>query len=288
MRAVFLVDNGSLRSASTLNLRRVAAELSARSGVRVEPASLLHSNKVPSEDLNGVPAVTLGPAATRQADAGCDELLVLPFFLAPSRALTEYLAERMATLQQSHPGVHVRVARPLVNLEGTLDLRLARILGDGVLERMTPGSRPAVVLVDHGSPIPEVTAVRNGLAGQLSVLLEDRVQCLAAASMERREGDAYRFNEPLLERLLDRPGFNRGEVIIAMLFLSPGRHAGRDGDVATICAEAERRHPGLKTTMTRLAGEHDGILDILAERLDRALAGHDILQDMPPPTLRQG
>ncbi|WP_372612951.1 sirohydrochlorin chelatase, partial [Halomonas sp.] len=267
-------------------LRRLAAELSARSAVRVEPASLLHSNKVPAEDLEGVPAVTLGPAATRRADAGCDEILVLPFFFGSSRALTEYLPERMATLQQSHPGVHVRIANPLVDLEGPLDLRLARILRDGVLERMTPGSRPAVVLVDHGSPIPEVTAVRNVLAGQLGALLEDRVHCLAAASMERREGDAYRFNEPLLERLLDNPGFHRGEVIVSMLFLSPGRHAGRDGDVAVICAEAERRHPGLQTTMTRLAGEHDAILDILAERLDRALAGHDILHDIPPPTPR--
>ncbi|QJQ95703.1 MULTISPECIES: sirohydrochlorin chelatase [Halomonadaceae] len=281
MRSVFLVDNGSLRPESTLNLRRVAAALGERAGMPVEAASLLHSNKVPADALDGMPAATLGPAAARHAEAGSREVVILPFFFGPSRALTGYLPERMATLQERYPDLHVRVATPLVNLLGPVDLRLARILCDGVRERLVPGTRPRVALVDHGSPIPEVTAVRNVLVGQLSALLEGEVACVAGASMERREGDEYRFNEPLLDTLLDQPGFDQGEVIVSMLFLSPGRHAGTEGDVAAICSGAETRHPGLITTMTRLAGEHDGMLDILVERLHQALSGEGYLLDLP-------
>lgn len=281
MRSVFLVDNGSLRPASTLNLRRLAAELGERTGIPVEAASLLHSNKVPAEELGGTPATTLGPAATRQAEQGSREILVVPFFFGPSRALTGYLPERMATLQERFPDVSVRVASPLVDLQGPVDLRLARMLRDGVLERKSPGARPAVALVDHGSPIPEVTAVRNVLAGQLGALLEGEVHSVTAASMERREGDEYRFNEPLLENLLDQPGFNQGEIILSMLFLSPGRHAGKEGDVAGICSDAEARNPGLRTAISRLAGEHDGMVDILADRLRQALDGERFLLDLP-------
>jgi sirohydrochlorin ferrochelatase len=284
MTHVFLVDNGSLRPGATLNLRRVAAALGERTGLPVEARSLLHSNKVPAEELDGVPASTLGPASAWRAEEGVTDMVVLPFFFGPSRALSGYLPERLAEMQESHPGVRVRVASPLIDLKAPTDLRLARILRDGVeeqLQHLPANARPAVVLADHGSPIPEVTAVRNVLAGQLAALLEDRVRCVTPASMERREGDAYRFNEPLLEKLLEESGFNNGPAIVSMLFLSPGKHAGEDGDVATICAEAETRNPGLTTHVTRLAGEHDGILDILADRLDEAVKGERYLLDLP-------
>ncbi|MFO7858144.1 MAG: cobalamin biosynthesis protein CbiX [Ectothiorhodospiraceae bacterium] len=281
-RRIFLVDNGSLRASSTLNLRRVAAALSETTGLSVEPVSLLHSNKVAAEELDGEPARTFGPAATRAARDGVDEILVIPFFFGPTRALTDYMPRRVATLHEHYPDVVVRVARTLVDLQGPVDLRLARALRDGVHATEVADTAPAVALVDHGSPIPEVTAVRNVLAGQLSALLEGDAERVAAASMERREGDEYRFNEPLLEQLLDQPGFNQGTVIVAMLFLSPGRHAGPDGDVAGICGEAEARNPGLATHMTPLAGEHQAILDILADRVREGVQGEKILLTITP------
>ena len=280
MQKVFLVDNGSLRPSSTLNLRRVAAALSERVGVEIEPVSLLHSNKVSAADLGGRAAQTFGPTATRWAREGVEDFIVLPFFFGPSRALTDYVPERIATLRERFPQVRVRVASPLVDLFGETDLRLANILRDGVRDISTGDDKPAVVLVDHGSPIPEVTAVRNTLAGQLSVLLSGEVSRVAAASMERRDGDAYRFNEPLLETLLGQPGFASGRVIISMLFLSPGRHAGAEGDVAGICRQAEERHPRLRTVMTDLAGEHSGIVDILSDRLHTAQDASQLLLDL--------
>lgn len=284
MRAIFLVDNGSLRAQATLNLRRVAVSLSELIGETVQAASLLHSNKIPAEEVDGIPATTLGPAAERSAEQGATEIIVLPFFFGPSKALTGYLPERMAAMQARFPHVKVRVAQPLVDEFGDNDLRLAHLLADNVRDKLQPDTKPHVALVDHGSPIPEVTAVRNRLAGQLSVLLGDDVACVAAASMERREGDEYRFNEPLLENLLVSPEFKRGPVILAMLFLSPGRHAGEGGDIAEICAAAEQRYPDLSVETTALVGEHPGIVDILATRLRQAFDDQRFLLDIPAIT----
>ena len=125
MRAIFLVDNGSLRPQATHNLRRVAAALSETLGETVQAASLLHSNKIPAEEVDGIPAITLGPAAERSAEAGATEIIVLPFFFGPSKALTGYLPERMAALQARFPNVSVRVAQPLVDELGSNDLRCA-------------------------------------------------------------------------------------------------------------------------------------------------------------------
>ncbi|MFB9868888.1 sirohydrochlorin chelatase [Vreelandella sulfidaeris] len=281
MRAIFLVDNGSLRAQATLNLRHVAASLSELMGESVQAASLLHSNKIPADEVGGIPATTLGPAAELSAEQGATEIIILPFFFGPSKALTGYLPERMATMQARFPHVKVRVAQPLVDELGDNDLRLAQLLAANVRDKLQPGTKPHVALVDHGSPIPEVTAVRNRLAGQLSVLLADEVTCVAAASMERREGDEYRFNEPLLENLLTTTEFHTGPVILAMLFLSPGRHAGEGGDIAEICAEAEQRHPTLSVATTALVGEHPGVVDILATRLRQALDDERFLLDIP-------
>jgi sirohydrochlorin ferrochelatase len=270
-RAIFLVDNGSLRPQATLNLRRVAARLSVAWGETVHAASLLHSHKVAPDALGGEPALTLCPAAEREAARGVTDIIVVPFFFGPSRALSEYLPKRMAQLQARFPDVRVTVAPPLVDEQAPVDLRLAQILADNVRASVTPGVAFNVVLVDHGSPAPEVTAVRNRLAGQLSVLLVDEAVGVMPASMERREGDAYRFNEPLLEEALESKALAHGDVVLAMLFLSPGRHAGEGGDIARICAAASQRL-GRRITPTRLVGEHPDIVAILESRVHQALA----------------
>lgn len=283
MRAIFLVDNGSLRPAATLNLRRVAALLSQQLGETVQAASLLHSHKVHADQLDGAPALTLGPAAEHSAAQGATEIIVVPFFFGPSKALTGYLPERMAAMQATFPRVSVRVAQALVDERGGNDLRLAKILADNVREQLN-GEQPRVALVDHGSPIAEVTAVRNRLAGQLSVLLADDVACVTAASMERREGEEYRFNEPLLENLLDTPEFQAGPVVLAMLFLSPGRHAGDGGDIAEICRAAQHRHSALSVATAKLVGEHPDVVEILYSRLCQAIDGERFLLELPALT----
>jgi sirohydrochlorin ferrochelatase len=59
--------------------------------------------------------------------------------------------------------------------------------------------------------------------------------------MERREGPEYDFNEPLLENVFDMPGLRTGDVIVVPLFLSAGRHAGDNGDIADILQDVRDR-----------------------------------------------
>lgn len=261
-----LLDNGSLEPAAPLALRALAASLGGRIGRRVEPVSLLHSSAIPAEKLNGIPAEILEPALERRLAAGTGDFLVVPLFFGPSAALTEYLPARLAHLRTKHPALNLKLAAPLFQAG---DDRLARILADQV--RAAGPVPPRVALVDHGSPVRAVTEVRNELARQLGTLLGPDCT-VAASSMERRAGAAYDFCDPLLASLLRSRGWNQGRVTVAMQFLLPGRHAGAQGDVATICREVEAAGAGaLQTTMTGLVGAHPLLVDILADRWRAAI-----------------
>ena len=263
--SVLLVDNGSLRPAATLWLRKIATALGKRLERKVEPVSLLHSNKVPARRLGGRKAEILKDAVARRLQRGARDIVVLPLFFGPSRALTELIPNLIREWRRYAPELTVRVAPPLAAVD---EDRLALILESQVRTKLTPrflrGQRAHVALVDHGSPVRAVTQVRDRLAAQLRRRLAADVAGVAACSMERLMGAAYAFNEPLLETLLAKPGWSSGPVIVAQLFLLPGRHAGPRGDVERICRHAREKSPGLRTVRTKLAGEDPAIIDILA------------------------
>jgi sirohydrochlorin ferrochelatase len=122
-----------------------------------------------------------------------------------------------------------------------------------------------VVLVDHGSPSPRITEVRKGIARDLRLGYGLTV---AQAVMERRAGREYDFNGPLLEQwLAEQAESGNTEVIIAMLFFLPGRHAGPCGDVESICRGVAERHPQLRYTITPLIADHPLLLDLLTDRM---------------------
>jgi hypothetical protein len=131
-------------------------------------------------------------------------------------------------------------------------------------------SKPGVILVDHGTPRISVNKVRNLTCLQLCEELAGEYGCVEPASMERRKDSEYDFNEPLLEGILGTRGFEH-DVVVALLFCSPGRHAGEGGDILTICEEAEQNNPGLRVFTTDLPSSDSAFLDILASRLNDAL-----------------
>jgi sirohydrochlorin ferrochelatase len=260
---IFLVDNGSLEPAATLALRGLATKLSHRLGHTVEPVSLLHSSDIDPELLDGRPAEILVPTLENRLAAGQNDFVVVPLFFGPSQALTVYVPEIVARLRTKFSALNLRLASPLY---ATGDDRLARILADQVLVELGLVKHARVALVDHGSPVPAVTALRNELAVQVAVLLGDRVAAVASCSMERRPDAAYDFTAPLLADLLASPPWAESSVIVAMQFLLPGSHAGLTGDVAKICRQAEAAHPGLSTRLTQLVGAHPLLVEILADR----------------------
>ncbi|MGQ9831775.1 MAG: sirohydrochlorin chelatase [Thermochromatium sp.] len=289
MRLILLVDNGSSRPDSTLNLRRIAAQFAERVGEPVRPVSLLHADGVPAERLGGRPAELLAPTLRSLVAAGQRDLRLVPLFFGPSRALTQFVPQLAAEIAAELGPFQLELAPELCPLPAG-EPRLVEILADNLA--ITAGQAAIeprrVVLVDHGSPLPEVTAVRHWLALGLSERLGPAVR-LEEAVMERRPGPEYDFNGPLLEDLLIRLAEEdpRTPIMLSMLFLSAGRHAGPDGDIAHICARILKRFPTLDIQTTPLVGSHPRLIEILADRLLRSRTLKDQRQrfDREPPRL---
>ena len=265
-RRVLLVDNGSLEPASTLQLRRLAAELEGKVGMKVEPVSVAHSTKVPAEKLEGRRAELLDEALDRCVAEGVTDVIVAPLFVGPSYAIVRHVPAVVA----QRGSLRARIAAPLF-VEG--ETRLAEILAEHVREErktiacnQAPTGGVRVAVVDHGSPSRGVTTVRDAVAAQVRELLGGEVVEVAACSMERRASEEFAFNEPLLEGLLARDGWKDEAVVVALLFIAPGKHAGPEGDVAQIVRRA-RGGTLDAVRFTRTMGAHPLLVEILADRV---------------------
>ena len=265
---ILLVDNGSHRAASVLSLRRIANKLSVHSGYAVHPVSLLHSTKIDPDELDGVSADIVEPFLEEKLSNGINNFLIVPLFFGRSAAIYEYLPQRIGEMRKQFSNLRVRIAEPLVDLDNAKNDDVAQILADLVRKKISDNQlkRPSVTLVDHGTPRKKVNDVRNFIANQLKEILSHEVSTVEPSSMESRPEPEYQFNQPLLEDLLGSDGFC-ADVILSMLFISPGRHAGEGGDIHTICLDSESKIVGLKTYMSGLLSEHDDIVKILDSRL---------------------
>lgn len=268
----FLFDNGSFRADATRSLRSLAARLGVRLGENVHAVSLLHSTRIPAAELDGIPAQLLEPALDAWFTGNPEgRAVLLPLFFGPSGALVDYVPERMISLRARHPAARMILAEPMV-LPDEEPVELVAVLADRARRaaKAKGWTRPKVVLCDHGTPLATVTEVRNRLGALLTEALRGDASEVGVASMERREGDEFAFNEPLLATRLRTPPFNVGEVVVLLQFLSPGRHAGPGGDVAEICEAAEAEIPGLRTVMSDPIADDPRLVDVLARRAHAA------------------
>ncbi len=245
-----LADNGSLNPEATLALRKLASRLSLALGRKVEPVSVLHSDKVDPALLGGCPAEIFESFARRILREGDQEIEVIPLFIGPSLALTEYLPKVAGEV-----GVQLTF-RPTLWSPGREEA-LAGILADNLASTGWRKGAGTVLLCDHGSPIREVTAAREDLAARLRQRLGLSVGELVGCAMERREGPDYAFNEPMLADMVAQ---SRGPLTVLMLFLLPGRHAGPGGDVAQLCTT--HASPGTPWILSPLLGEHPDLMSL--------------------------
>lgn len=274
MRDILLIDNGSKRADATLSLRRIASQLADRIAEPVHPVSLLHADQVSPAALDGRPADTFEPFMRRRLADGVKCFLIVPHFFGPSRAISDYIPEKLSALRDEFGPFDVRVARALCPLpEG--EPQLVEILFDHIQQTAATHEigLNRVMLVDHGSPIPAVNDVRRWLAFRLGQRLLEQPGLkidLQEAVMERRTGAHYDFNGDLLEDRLRALAEEESSspVILAMLFLSPGRHAGPGGDIAEICEGVEREFRGFRAYPSPLVGAHPTLTKILAERFN--------------------
>ena len=81
-------------------MRRVAQKLSSASSFVVRAVSLLHSDKIAPSKLNHENGVTIETFLASEQGSNEKKLLVLPFFLGPSRGITEWLREKLKDWEQ--------------------------------------------------------------------------------------------------------------------------------------------------------------------------------------------
>ena len=151
---VFLVDNGSVRPASYLNLKRMAGELSQRIGQAVTAAPLLHADKISPDKLGGEKVEILENLLRKAYLRGDREWSLVPLFFGPSGAILDYLPRRLRLLAKTHPEFFCKLSHPLYRSDSNGGPELIQILGElteSVMEEHRL-QRPALILVDHGSP----------------------------------------------------------------------------------------------------------------------------------------
>jgi sirohydrochlorin ferrochelatase len=274
---IALVDNGSLEPASQLNLRAVARGLAERTGRAVAAVSLKHSNRIPAANLGGTSAQTLAPWVRSQLALGEREFLIVPFFISPQGAIGSALRGELDALSRNSGGFTCVFSTGIAD-EGVLGGIVADRVRETLakmeaepLDRLGARPQPALIVVDHGGPSRASATLRDAVASEVRFLLGNEVGSLAAASLESPEGPEFSYNEPLFEAQLEAPGFDVGDVVVAPLFLSPGRHAGPEGDLARIAAAAASRKPGLRVHFTGLVGSHPTAVEALARGLMSAL-----------------
>lgn len=271
---VVLLDNGSLRPDAVFSLRKIARDFGARLGEKVHPVSLLHSSKIPIEDLGGIEAETWRRFLRRSLEQGVTRFRLVPLFFGPSSAIADYLPKVTAEVMDKYGSAELKIAKTLVNVDDPTDDAVARILEELIIQNLNTDhiDGSGLIVVDHGSPLPRVADCRNHVAKQLRNRMADRFSSVIAASMERREGPEYAFNEPLLERALERArelGWRR--LVLSYLFFSPGRHAGPGGDIDDIVADSRFVREGGDVTSAPLVGESALLAGLLERRYGESL-----------------
>lgn len=264
---VALIDNGSLEPAATRNLRVVAASISAAVEVPVMPISWKHSDRIPLEALDGDPAgTTLAPFMQTQLAAGERQFVFVPFFISAQGAIGSALRGDLEIFRTPETPFELTFTRSLADSGVIAQIVASRVRSTIALAAL---DHPPVIVVDHGGPSPASAKLRDQIADEVCLLLGGDVGTVAAASME---GEDHPHNRPLLVDQLRTPGFDRGDLVVALLFLSPGRHAGAGGDVARICGAAEDAAPELRCHLTDLVGTHPLAADTLAAALRDTLS----------------
>ena len=114
----------------------------------------------------------------------------------------------------------------------------------------------AIVLIDHGSRLPEANAVVE----QVAALLRERLPGtpIEVAHLELAPPD-------LAEAVARCVARGATEVVVQPFFLAPGRHSTRD--IPALAAAAAERHAGVSVRVSEPLGAQPALVDAVLERL---------------------
>ncbi len=126
---------------------------------------------------------------------------------------------------------------------------------------MAEQPQTAVIIVDHGSKLPEANEMLERVADNLRAVRPDMP--VYVAHME--------LAEPCIEAAFcDAVHHGATHVIVHPYFLSPGRHSQRD--IPRMAAEAAAKFAGITHTVTEPLGLDELMTRMVWKRVDEALA----------------
>src|SRR4051812_13063006 len=136
----------------------------------------------------------------------------------------------------------------------------------------------AIIIVDHGSRLPQSNEMLEEIAWLFSKRFSEKYDVVEPAHMELAEpsiGTAY-FN--CVQRGADR-------IIVAPLFLGPGKHWSYD--IPRLTREAAANFPQTRYHVAQTLGIDDLLLDLLDKRVSWCV-GCDLTCDVCRGTIRSG
>ena len=107
---VLLIDNGSVRSDATKQLRKLAQELSTAAGTKIHPVSLSHADKIPINLLDGKLAQVFHDFMEECLSQGQRHFIILPLFFSEGRAVTTLITNHLTSLQALHSDFAFHIA----------------------------------------------------------------------------------------------------------------------------------------------------------------------------------
>jgi sirohydrochlorin ferrochelatase len=114
----------------------------------------------------------------------------------------------------------------------------------------------AIVIVDHGSRLPEANELLLAVAARVRERLPERLVQTAHLDLA----------PPSIPDAIDAcAAQGAGEILLAPWFLSPGAHSARD--LPRIAQQAATLHPTVRILCAKPLGFDERLVDVLLERL---------------------
>ena len=129
-------------------------------------------------------------------------------------------------------------------------------------------SKPAILLVDHGSRRAEANQQLESIAQLLRNRDPGRIVRIAHMEIAK---------PTIAEGLAACVSAGAREIVVHPYLLAPGRHSRED--IPTLSAEAAAGHPGVAVRVSEPLGVHDKLADVVLERVDAAVRAKQPLGD---------
>jgi sirohydrochlorin ferrochelatase len=120
-------------------------------------------------------------------------------------------------------------------------------------------SKPAILLVDHGSRRAEANQQLESIAQKLRDRDPQRIVQIAHLEIAK---------PTIAEGLAACVEAGASEVVVHPYLLAPGRHSRED--IPAVSAQAAQAHPGVSVVVSEPLGVHEKLIDVVLERVDAA------------------